>query len=302
MASVDADLTDIPPVEPPDIPADPTAVWPSLRPIGAKPGLREYLQDLWQRRDFAREVPLAELQAQNQDTVLGQLWHLLNPLLLVGVYYLIFDVILDVGERGGVTNFIAFLLIGVMGFNYTRTAVQSGARMIVKNRKLVQSISFPRAILPISAMIGETVAHAYALVVMFLILPLTGVRPSWTWLLVFPIVALQAAFTLGAAMFTARVTFHFRDIQQVLPYLLRLWFYASGVLFPVTSRFEGLTPTMEFILKLNPMWALLEIARDAFMYGRVSPKVWALATVWSIGVLMFGFWYFRRAESEYGRV
>lgn len=295
-------LVDAPAVRP-DLPADPVAAWPELRRVGIRLPLRDYLAEMWRRREFAVTVPLGELRAQNQDTALGTLWHLLNPLFLVGVYYLIFGVILDVSDRAPeVQPYVAFLLVGVIVFDYTRTSMQSGARMIVKNRQLVQSINFPRAILPVSALVAETITYLYAIPVMWLLLLLIpDVGPSWGWLLVVPLVLLQATFNLGLAMATARLTFHFRDVQQVLPFFLRLWFYVSGVLFPITPSLVA-DDTLRFVLQLNPMWAFVEIGREAFINGVFAWRPWAIGAAWAIVLLLVGFTYFRRAESEYGRV
>ena len=281
------------------IPADPLREWPTLRRVGVRLPLRDYLGELWRRREFAVTVPMGELRAQNQDTMLGQLWHLLNPLLLIAVYYLIFGVILDMSARQ--ENYVAFLIVGVITFDYTRTAMTSGARMIVKNRQLIRSINFPRALLPVSGLISETITFLYAIPVMWLLLLTTGVRPSWGWLLVVPILVLQAMFNLGVGMATARATFHLRDMQQVLPYALRIWFYMSGVLFPITEALVQ-NDALRFVLQLNPMYAYIEMAREAFIEGVFAPRVWAMGAAWSIIVLVLGFVYFRRAESEYGRV
>jgi predicted RNA binding protein YcfA (HicA-like mRNA interferase family) len=91
------------------------------------------------------------------------------------------------------------------------------------------------------------------------LLVLTGVRPNFAWLLVVPLVVLQTIFNLGLAMATARLTFHFRDVQQVLPYLLRIWFYMSGVIFPVAAAPARLQPWLE----LNPAYVFVEIGREA---------------------------------------
>lgn len=296
------------PLGDPDLPAIPGDLLERhqhLRRVGTRLPLRDYLRELWARREFAITVPLGELKAQNQDTALGQFWHLLNPLLLVGVYYFVFGVVLGLNEpgsgRGGVDNYLPFLVVGVITFDYTRSSVQSGARMIVKNRRLVQSINFPRAILPVSSIVSETVSHLYALPVMLVLLVLMGELPLWTWLLLVPIVALQALFNLGIAMTVARFAFHFRDVQNFMPYLLRLWFYMSGVLYPLTDGFIE-TRWVLWILQANPMWSVIEISRDALLDGEVVGWVWGLAAGWTVVILVSGFWYFRRAESEYGRV
>lgn len=297
--------TDLPrPV--PDVPSDPTAVWPDLRRVGIRLPLREYLVEVWRRREFAVTVPLGELKAQNQDTALGQLWHLLNPLMLILIYWFIFGVILGVGDRPrrGVDAYLPFLIVGVITFNYTRSSIQTGARMIVKNRKLVQSINFPRAILPLSAMVSETLSHLYALPVMFVLLLVVPKGPPvmWTWLLVLPILVVHAAFNLGLSMAVARVSFHLRDVQQFLPYLLRLYLYVSGVIIPITGDLIK-DDTLRAILQLNPMYNIIEMMREAVLDGAiVEPRVWILGPAWALLLLVVGFWFFRRAENEYGRV
>jgi teichoic acid transport system permease protein len=284
----------------PQVPDDPVATWPSLRRIGVRSTLREYLRELWQWRNFIITVPMNELRAQNQNTLLGQIWHLLNPLMLALIYYVLFGLILGI-SRGGVPNYSAFLIVGVIVFNYTRTALRSGASTIVTNRKLVQTVNFPRAVLPLSTMIEGVVSHAFALVVMAVVLLFTGVRPTVMWLLMVPIVLLHSVFNLGLVLFTSRFAFHFRDTQQFLPYVLRIWFYLSGVLIPIEERFVTM-PAARAILQANPIYVIIEIARDAFIDGAFDPVKWRTAGAWALGLLIAGFLYFRQAESEYGLV
>ncbi|MBW3604526.1 MAG: ABC transporter permease [Actinobacteria bacterium] len=284
----------------PDIPADPSATWPSLRRIGVRGALSQYLKDLWRWRNFMITVPLNDMRAQNQDTFFGQLWHLLNPLMLALIYYVIFGVILGI-SRGGVENYPAFLIVGVITFNYTRTSLRSGARIIVRNRKLVQSVNFPRAALPISALLENIVSHVIAIGIMWLVLIATGISPSPAWLLVVPILIIQSLFNLGLAMFVARFAFHFRDTQQFLPYVLRIWFYVSGVLIPIEARFVTM-PSARAVLQANPIYVIIDVSRDAFMYGVVDTQQLFVAAAWAVGLFVGGFLYFRRAEHEYGLV
>lgn len=300
---------DLPPPVRPELPEDVTSAYPDLRLVGTRLPLRAYLAEVWRRREFAVTVPLGELKAQNQDTALGQLWHLLNPMFLILIYWFIFGVVLDVGggARRGVDAYLPFLIVGVITYDYTRASIQSGARMIVKNRKLVQSINFPRSILPLSAMVSETLSYLYALPVMFglLLLVPDGPSISWGWLLIVPVVLVQALFNLGLAMMTARFAFHFRDVQQFLPYVLRLYLYMSGVIIPVVGgpMDDRVPDVVQFILQINPMYNLIEMAREAILDGGiVDPQVWLLGTGWALLVLVVGFWYFRSAENEYGRV
>lgn len=288
---------------------------PHLKRIGIQPSLREYLADLWAHRDFLITVPLGELRAQNQNSVLGNFWHLLNPLLLAGVYYLVFGVILS--ARGGIDYYPAFLIVGIMTFTYYSKMIQAGARTVVANLRLIQSIRFPRASLPLASTLSESIAHGPALLTMMILVvvtshvagdgangqPLPAIWPSVDWLLLLPATLLLGIFGLGSALITARATFHFRDVQQLLPYLLRIWMYLSGLFYSVDFVVErlGEGSLAVTLFKANPMWQFFRIYRDILINGEFDAGIWLSATAWSLATLVFGFLWFRTHEVEYSR-
>lgn len=275
-----------------------TSATPPLVRVGSKSGVLEYLRALWARREFAIAIPSAELHAEHRNTVLGGLWHVLNPLIQIGVYYLIFGVILTVDR--GVDNFIGFLAVGVFIFHFTSRSVTAGARSITSNESLLRSISFPRAILPLAAVLAELAAFGYALIAMVGVLLATQETVTWHWLLLFPIIGLQLLFNIGAACFMARATTHFRDIQQVLPFILRMWLYSSGVMWPITRLTEK-HPDLTWVMEANPAFAFLELVRNALMDNAVGPpRLWLSAGLWSVAALVLGFTFFRARENDYG--
>lgn len=269
---------------------------PGLMRLGELAPPRQYLRNLWERRDLALAIPLSQLRAENQDTVLGQFWHLLNPLFSAAVYYLIFGVILNTSR--GIDNFTGFLVIGVFLFQYLSKCFQSGARVIVQNTALMQSLSFPRIILPLGSVIGETIAFLPGLGVMMLMLLATGERPSLFWLAVIPVIGTQFLFNLGLAFFAARSTFHFRDFANFLPYMTRIWFYMSGVMFSIEQRTTG---KLQQILELNPAHAFITVVRDVTMHGSLPAHEVRVGLAWTASVFIVGMWFFRRREMEYGR-
>ncbi|HZW44223.1 MAG TPA: ABC transporter permease [Dermatophilaceae bacterium] len=241
---------------------------------------------------------MGQLKAQNQDTVLGSFWHLLNPLLLVGVYYLVFGLILDVGGRGA-DNFVAFLTAGLFTFLFTRKSVQSGAKSIVSNLGLIRSIKFPRAVLPIAAVLGEAIAMVPAVAAMLCVVLLTGESPRFTWLLLPAIYTVQAVFNLGLAFILARATDHFHDIEHILPYTMTIWMYLSGVFYEVDAYIAD--PTALFIFKLNPAYVFMQLVRNALLGGFNEGRLWLLAVGWALVSIALGFAYFRAREQAYGR-
>ena len=282
--------------------AKPTTSNDALVRIGASRSWREYLSEAWQRRDLAINLALADIRANNVDSVLGNVWQLLNPILLVSVYYLIFGVIFEI-TRGGVDNYLGFLVIGVFMFTLTRKSAASGARAIVNNRALVQNIQFPRVLLPTAIILGEFLSFLPSILVMYVVEILTGERVGATWLLLFPVIVLQLGFHLGLALITARWTVHFRDLEQLLPFLLRLWFYLSGVLYPVGRIAEALGPLWGTLFRANPAHVYIDLVRQAIMDNTGSDwTLWSMGVGWSFGILVVGFVFFRRHEYEYGDV
>lgn len=270
---------------------------PGLRRLGARAPLRSYLHDAWQRRDFAIVVPLGDLRAQHMDTFFGQIWHLLNPALLVGVYFLVFGVLLDTNR--GVEHFLAFLTIGILMFQYTQRCAVNGASTISSSEGLLRSIQFPRVLLPVSALVFETAAFVPAILVMLLVAMFSGVTPGVSWLLLAPVLLLQLTFNLGTVLVVARLADRYRDIQQVLPFLFRILLYVSGILFSVQHYVDSALGRKLFAL--NPIYSLISLARGAILGEPIGLTMWVSAIAWAAVLLLGGFVFFRAAEERYGR-
>lgn len=274
---------------------DPTPV--GLLRLGVQQPLSSYFREIWRRREFAWDVPIGELRSQHMNTVLGNVWHLLNPLLLLAVYFLIFGVVLEVSR--GVDNFLAFLAIGVFLFHYTQRTVIAGAKSIVRNEALIRSITFPRALLPLSSAVEQTLAFVPACLVMILFAIVSGERVTAQWLLLAPILVGLMIFNLGGALIAARVTNSFRDFENVLPFVFRILFYASGILYSIQDRVSD--PRWIAAFAFNPVYAYVTLARGAIMGLPVSPVVILSAMLWTLALVTGGFVYFRAGEQEYGR-
>ncbi len=269
-----------------------------LKPVVMRPGFGAYLRETWQRRDFAMAIAGGELRGQHMDSVLGNLWHVLNPLLLAGVYYLVFGVLLDISR--GVENFPAFIVIGVFVFHYSQKTIITGSGAVVSNEGLIRSIRFPRAILPLATVVGHSIAFLPAIVVMLAIVMATGEVPGPEWVLLAPALLLQSVFNLGAALIVARLTDLFRDIENVLPYVFRLAFYGSGVLY-FPSRFVS-DPAVLAFFDFNPFFAFVSLARGPLLAEMaIEPLHVAVAVGWTLALLVGGFIFFRAGEDRYGR-
>jgi teichoic acid transport system permease protein len=272
---------------------------PPLARLGVRPRPLDYLRSLWDRRYFAMAIPSAQMSAKHSRTMLGGLWHIIDPAFQVFVWWLMFGVILNITR--GLDNLIGFLAVGSFVFHFTTNAVKSGGRALIANEGLIRAINFPRAILPLSTVFSAFLSFAYSLVAMFTICLVTGEELSWTWLLIVPIVLLQLLFNAGAAMICARIGARFRDFTQVLPYGLRIWGMLSGIFVPLERRL-GDKPTLLAIMQWNPAFLYMDMARKAILDNEVAPlRDWLVIAGWGVVMMLVGFFVFIQREQDYGR-
>ncbi|WP_228373698.1 ABC transporter permease [Demequina soli] len=270
--------------------------------VGARPTLPAYLRELWRRRHFATTMARFRVEASTAENRLGLAWVVLDPLLQAGVYGLIFGVIMPGSSRP--QPFVPFLVTGFFIFTYFSKSFSQGAKSITGNLALVRSLAFPRMLLPLSAVLR----NLYELVPMLAVLAaiLIGFRqyPTWSWLLMIPIVILMTMFNVGVALVAARLTVHLRDIGQLIPVITRILFYMSGIFYSLELV---LAPPkhpawMLALAQLNPVHDFIELSRGALQEAHGVPgRLWIIAGVAAVSMLGFGIVFFWRAEERYGR-
>ena len=269
-----------------------------LHRVGARPGLLAYLKQSWERRDFITTMAAYRMAEPNQENRPGAPWLVLRPTLNAVIYGLIFGVIQ--GDSRG-PAYPAYVVVGVFLFEFFSACFQQGARAITGNRSLVQSLSFPRVALPLAVVVEQFYTLLLSMVVMFGILIVLGSYPTWSWLLMVPLVALFTLFNTGVALFTARLTVHFRDLTQILPFVSRILFYTSGALFDV-NRIFAKYPWVIQVYDWHPVYQVLTIARSSLMtHATYDPMYWVYLSGWAVVALAGGFGFFWVAEEQYGR-
>ena len=253
-----------------DLPDEPLAELAAryrLRPSAARPGVFAYAGQLWARRYFIVGFATARNVAMYTEARLGQLWQVLTPLLNAAVYYLIFGIILDTSR--GVPKFLDFLITGIFVFNFTQRAFITSSQVIRETLPLIRALYFPRACLPLGYVLIELQQLILSFAVLFVIISIAGEPPTPYWLLIFPILALQSIFNVGAGLILARWGAGFDDVSQLLPFIVRTWLYVSGVLFSLQSLSlkKPLVdhPTIAYLLQINPAAVYITLVRYALL-------------------------------------
>lgn len=272
-----------------------------LRSSDVSTSLRAYIRQGWQRRHFALAMPADQFRSRNQNTLLGNFWNLLNPLLTAGVYFLIFGVVLSASR--GVDNYVFWLVIGLFGFRLTNSTVLQGAKAVTGRQGLVRSIRFPRILLPVASTISSLINFSFEVLILLAFAFGTGEGVSWRILLLPAVVFLHTLFNFGCALIAARLNDGFRDFERLLPFVFQILRYFSAVMIPL-ARFEGRGPGVVYeILSLNPLVWFLAMYRWVFLGTADGMQInHVLGLVAStLMVVLIGAKFFAAAEHRYGR-
>ena len=263
--------------------------------------LGTYLKDLWRHRQLVVQLARADLKQRHVDTALGNVWYFLNPIILTAIYWAIFVEILKTSRGLEDSEFLPYLAMSVGLFQFAQRATISGAKSLIVNQRLVRLVRFPRAVLPMSGVLAELGAVGPALIVGATVAILFGETPGFDWLLVVPAALLLALFITGLAFVAARTAEASGDVINLLPWVFRILFYMSGVIYSVDKFIDQAWQRDLFLI--NPLHSLLSLARYPIT-PEASPISWtmfAVAAGWTLLALRGGLWFFRRGEENYGR-
>ncbi|WP_084965677.1 ABC transporter permease [Thermoactinospora rubra] len=278
-----------------------------LRRAIARPRFPVYIRQLWERRHFILTYATSRNVSKYAHSALGQLWQVITPLLNAAIYFVMFGVIL--GGSKDIPNYAAFLLVGMFVFTYTQRSVTAGAKSISGNLSLIRALHFPRAALPLAYTIQELQQLVISMSVLLAII-VWSEPPTIMWLLIPVVLVLQTMFNVGASLVMARVGTSLRDMNQLLPFIMRTWLYASGVFFSIQYKIVGepggggahLPQWVADLMYANPAAAYIEFMRDILIqHHEPRPWIWQVCVFWAVFALLFGFWFFWHAEEKYGR-
>lgn len=272
---------------------------------GARPPLPRYVAELWDRRHFVTAYASARMRATYSTAKLGQVWHLVTPLLNAAVYYFVFGLVMKASHD--VPDYVPFLITGVFVWDFIGSSVNAGTRAVHGNLGLVRALHFPRASLPVSSVVQlfqQLLVTMGALVILLLAL---GQRPGPSWLLAVPTLLLTAVFAAGCAMIMARIGSRSPDVSQLMPFVLRTWMYSSGVMWSIDQMLttDHLPHWVLLMLQVNPAAVYIDLMRFALIDGfdahSLPHHAWPIAIGWALLAGVGGFIYFWKAEEAYGR-
>ena len=256
------------------------------------PPLRKYWRSLWSRRTFIAEYSRSELREQHFDSIFGQLWLILNPLLLSGVYFLL---IVIIGGSGGTLRY-GHLTASLFLFYLVSNSLSGGVKSVTAGQRLILNTAFPRMMLPISATVIAFFKFIPTLFVFLIMRTVLGLPVGWEMLWAIPIMLIALIFALGVAILISTINVYFRDIASFLPYLIRTLLYLSPILYEASA----LKPELKILEHINPLFSLLDSWSIAVVHAQ-TPELSSMlaASGWALGVLLVGTYFFLSREREF---
>lgn len=266
---------------------------PSTVIDGSTPSWSRYFLELYQYREVARVLVRRDLIIRFRQTFFGMAWLLFKPLMLMLVINLAFGLISRF-ETAASAPYPLVVLCGVIPWYFLSNTIPDGMYSIVSHLHIIQKTYFPRLIIPLVAVVTNAIEFLVAWLLFALACAWFGVLPGWQ-VVGFPYFSvLLLALGLGLSLWLSMLHARFRDVGNLVPFLVSIAFFVT----PIGYTLSAVPAPWQNLLVINPAVGIVEGFRWSLLGGShpfpVEAVVWS--TVTSLGILMSGLWYFRRAE------
>jgi lipopolysaccharide transport system permease protein len=271
-------------------PSAPPQVTTVIQP--SKGWVRLGLKELWQFRELLYFLTWKNVLIRYKQAVLGVAWAVLNPVLTMIVFTVIFNKFLHVGTGKYGVPYPVFVYAGLLPWNLFSGSLSSAGTSLVGNSNLITKVYFPRLVIPSSAVLSAIPDFLISFVVLVALMVGYHVVPTWHIVLL-PFFTLLALLTaMGVSLWLSALYVLYRDVQYIIPFLVQIWMYLSPVMYPITK----IPPHWLWLFSLNPMTGVIGGFRWA-LFGEQAPNglFWVSAAM-VVVVFVSGLYYFRRME------
>lgn len=274
--------------------------WP--RQPGVLDQIVEGVREIWSRRLLTRYLIQAELTKRGSDTLLGNVWWVLDPLLQMIVYVVLVSIIF----QRSIEAYPLFIFAAILPWKWFSSSVNDAITAVTARDRIIKQVKFPKLVLPVAAVTGGTVSFGFGLIPLVGLMVLFYPHHLSPTLLLLPFVAaVQFVFTLAVAIVLGAVNVFYRDIGNVVRHGLRLWFYLSPGLYGV-DQVGHLTErhrVLAWLFNANPFTTFFESYRNV-VYAGAGP-LWTELGIWllvSIVLCAAAIAFFKRLEPSFAKV
>jgi len=267
-----------------------------IKPPGSWSSLE--IAELWQYRELLSFLSWRDVLIRYKQAVLGVAWAVLNPLVTMVVFTVIFGMLLGV-QSGGDVPYAVFSYTALLPWNLFAGGLSRGSTSLVARANLLTKVYFPRLVIPLSSVFTGVVDFAIAFAMLLILMPIFGVPYTWAMLWVPLLTVFCIVTSLAASLWLSALNVLYRDVQYIVPFFVQLWMYLSPVIYPVDQVPEGIFRT---VYSLNPMTGVIQGFRWAIL-GEQRPGYLMLVSLAVVVVLLLGgLYYFKRMERTFADV
>jgi ABC-2 type transport system permease protein/lipopolysaccharide transport system permease protein len=266
---------------------------PAAQRYRRKLRLGRSLRELWAARELLWALTEREFQARYAQTLLGIGWALITPILLMGVFIVFVNRVINVNTHGA--PYSLFVFLGLLPWTFFSSSVSRGGQILVLESSVLNKVRCPREVFPMSAIAVACYDFALSVLVLGALFIITGYDPHTTAIWAPLLFVVQIAFCTGFALGLSVIVVYVRDIAQAIPLLLQLGLFATPVAYDISAVPHKWQPLYAFI---NPLVGVIEGYRATILYGLEPP--WRLvgpSTLSAFLVLVGGYLLFKRLES-----
>lgn len=267
--------------------------------IEAEKGRADYWRELWQYRELILFLSWRDLIVRYKQTVIGVLWHLLKPLMMLLALTLVFGKLAHLGS-GKSYPYLILVMTGLLPWQFFSTTLADCSESLVVNYQLITKIYFPRVILPISSIFVTLIDFFLSSLLLFSLMLYYRFPPGKS-LLLLPLFTLQLLLlSLGMGLWTAAINVRYRDCRQLVPFAIQFGLYLS----PVGFSSSIIPDSWKLFYHLNPVAGVV----DGFRYAVIGPEEpllfgeYALSLSVTLLILYTGFLYYRRVEKYFADI
>ncbi|MGG4094728.1 MULTISPECIES: ABC transporter permease [Paenibacillus] len=233
-----------------------------------------------------------DFKTRYRRSVLGILWSLLNPLMIMIVQYLVFSTLF----RFDIPNYAVYLLSGIVMFNYMSEATSQSMTCIIQNASLINKVYIPKYIYPLSRVLSSGVNFLFSLLALYIVIIANGMSITYSHIAMFFAIVCLFFFILGISFFLASLMVFFRDTQFLYSIVLTIWTYLTPIFYP-----ESILPNyMMSVMEFNPMYHFIRFIRFIILYGGIpDPKAWLYCAIFALLSFVIGLFVFKRTQNKF---
>jgi lipopolysaccharide transport system permease protein len=251
------------------------------------------LVDVWRRRDLVFFLVLRDLKLRYRQTALGAIWALLQPLVTMAIFTIIFSRVAGISSEG--FPYPLWSYVGLMAWVYVANSLGRAASSIVGQVSLVDKVYFPRLVLPLAAVLSGLLDLAIASGLLLFLLAWYGVVPGPA-IVAWPLFAVLAVvIAAGCGLWAAALNARYRDVQYILPFLTQAWLFATPIAYPSSA----LSGPWRMLLSVNPMAGVVDGFRWSLLSADASAGLIGLSTAVALIVFVTGLAYFDHVQADF---